>query len=77
MFNTPVDPMQCDGTYKTDAILQQYVNHPNSAPFIATKLIKLLESSNPSFWYVKSAMDAYRTGEYTSNGHFLGLGDIV
>jgi cullin-associated NEDD8-dissociated protein 1 len=74
MFNSPVDPTQRDGLYETDAILQQYVNHPNTAPFIATKLIKLLVSSNPSTRYVKSASDAFSTGEYVSDGQSFGSG---
>jgi cullin-associated NEDD8-dissociated protein 1 len=74
MFNSPVDPTQRDGLYETDAILRQYVNHPNTAPFLATKLIKLLVSSNPSTRYVKSAADAFRTGAYVSSGQSFGSG---
>eukprot|EP00804_Cyclotella_cryptica_P011127 CCRYP_019061-RA/>CCRYP_019061-RA protein AED:0.09 eAED:0.09 QI:216/1/1/1/0.83/0.69/13/1964/1704 len=74
MFNSPVDPTQRDGLYETDAILRQYVNHPNTAPFIATKLIKLLVSSNPSTRYLKSSADAFRTGLYVSADQSFGSG---
>lgn len=74
MFNSPVDPTQRDGLYETDAILHQYVNHPNTAPFIATKLIKFLITSNPSTRYVESAADAFSTGVYVSDGQSFGSG---
>jgi cullin-associated NEDD8-dissociated protein 1 len=74
MFNSPVDPTQRDGLYETDAVLHHHVNHPNTAPFIAKKLINLLISSNPSPRYVKAAADAFSDGVYTADGHSFGSG---
>ncbi|KAL7541734.1 hypothetical protein ACHAXR_011178 [Thalassiosira sp. AJA248-18] len=74
MYNSPVDQTQRDGLYETDAILQQYVTHPNTAPFISTKLINHLISSNPSPRYVKAVSDAFRTGTYASGGNLFGGG---
>lgn len=74
MFNSPIDPTQRDGLAETDAVLHQYVDHPNTAPFIATKLINHLVSSNPSPRYVKAAADAFRTGFYVAGGQSFGAG---
>ena len=74
MFNSPVDQTQRDGLYETDAILRQYVDHPNTPPFIATKLINLLVSSNPSTRYVKVAADAFSSGTYMADDQSFGSG---
>ena len=46
----------------------------NAAPFIATKLIQNLVTSNPSPRYVRIAADAFKTGRYTVNGVNFGSG---
>jgi hypothetical protein len=74
MFNSPIDPTQRDGLYETDAILQTYVSHPNTAPFVATKLIQSLVTSNPSPRFVKVAADAFTSGSFSSNGIAFGSG---
>lgn len=74
MYNSPVDPTQRDGLYETDDILQNYANHPNTAPFIATKLIQHLVTSNPSPRYVKVVADAFKAGSYVSDGTEFGSG---
>lgn len=74
MYNSPIDPTQRDGLYETDAILQGYALHPNTAPFIATKVIQSLVTSNPSPRFVKAAADAFRTGSFSSNGIVFGSG---
>jgi len=75
MYNSPIDQTQRDALYETDAILQHYVDHPNTAPFISTKLIQHLVTSNPSPRYVKVVADAFRTGTYTSGGYTFGKGN--
>ncbi len=75
MYNSPIDQTQRDALYETDAILQHYVEHPNTAPFISTKLIQHLVTSNPSPRYVRVVADAFRTGTYTSGGYTFGKGD--
>ena len=75
MYNSPVDQTQRDGLFETDAILRQYVEHPNTAPFISMKLIQHLVTSNPSPRYVKAVADAFSTGTYVSGDHSFGSGN--
>jgi uncharacterized protein (DUF1800 family) len=42
-----------------DAVLDMLVNHPNTAPFIATRLIRHFVSSNPSPAYIKRVADVF------------------
>ena len=74
MFNSPIDQTQHDGLYETDALLRMYANHPNVAPFISTKLIQSLITSNPSPRYVKVVADAFTSGTFSSDGHSFGAG---
>lgn len=74
MYNSPIDPTQRDGLYETDDILQHYVRHPNTAPFIAKNLIRHLITSNPSPRFVEVVADAFRTGSYSSDGIDFGSG---
>lgn len=75
MYNSPIDPTQRDALYETDAIIQHFVDHPNTAPFISTKLIQHLVTSNPSPRYVKAVADAFSSGSYTSGGQTFGKGN--
>jgi len=75
MYNSPIDPTQRDALYETDAIIQHFVDHPNTAPFISTKLIQHLVTSNPSPRYVKVVADAFSSGSYTSGGQTFGKGN--
>lgn len=45
-----------------EALLDQLVAHPNTAPFFAQRLIQKLVSSNPSGDYVADVARAFRTG---------------
>lgn len=75
MYNSPVDPTTRDALYETDDILQQYFQHPNTAPFISTKLISLFVTSNPSPRYVESVANAFTEGLYlSSDGTSFGSG---
>ena len=53
-----------DAQYETDAVLDHYFYHDNTAPFIARRLIHRLVLSNPSPRYIKSVATAFRTGRY-------------
>jgi len=75
MYNSPIDQTQRDALYETDAILQHYVDHPNTAPFISTKLIQHLVTSNPSPRYVKVVADAFRSGTFVSGDSTFGGGN--
>ena len=66
MYGNLIDPAQRDGLYETDAILDSLLHHPNVPPFIATRLIQLLITSNPSPRYVQSVAAAFKTGRFST-----------
>ena len=47
-----------------DAVIDMLVQHPNTAPFIATRLIRSLVTSNPSPAYIQRVADVF-----VDNGH--------
>ena len=63
----------------------QYFYHPNTAPFIAKRLIERFGTSNPSSRYVKAVSTAFTTGIYThpasdtsfGSGEYGNLGAVV
>lgn len=57
-----------DAQYETDAVLDHYFYHDNTAPFIALRLIQRLVSSNPTPRFIESVATAFRTGMYLSFG---------
>ena len=57
-----------DAQYETEAALDHYFYHDNTAPFIAFRLIQRLTTSNPKPRYVKSVATAFRTGNYEGIG---------
>lgn len=46
--------------YEVEALLDHLVRHPNTAPFIAYRLIQQLVSSNPSGRYIEAVANAFR-----------------
>ena len=63
-FNDMVDPEIRDAYYETEAVLQHYVRHPNTPPFVAKSLIKKFGASNPSPRYVETVARAFQSGHY-------------
>ncbi len=57
-----------DAQYETEAALDLYFYHPNTAPFIAFRLIQRFTTSNPKPRYVKAVATAFRTGSYEGIG---------
>lgn len=53
-----------DAQYETEATLDHYFRHPNTAPFIATRLIQRLVLSNPTPRYVKTVATAFKKGSF-------------
>jgi len=51
-----------DVEYETDAVIDQIFNHPNTAPFLARRLIQRFGLSNPSPVYLKSVAVAFSDG---------------
>lgn len=55
-----------------EAVLDSLMNHPNTAPFIAYRMIQHLVSSNPSPAYVGRVARAFTSGVYSSGGRSFG-----
>jgi len=65
--------------YEIDALLDHLVLHPNTAPFVAYRLIQRLVTSNPSPRYIGVVADAFRSGNYQGigSGKYGDLGSTV
>jgi len=74
-FISLADPSIRDAQYETDAALEHYFFHPNTAPFLATRLAQRFGVSNPSPRYIKSITAAFRTGVYDGVGAPIGSGE--
>ena len=55
-------------TAALDKVLDSLMKHPNTAPFVATRLIHFMVSSNPSPAYVSRVATAFKTGKYNVFG---------
>ncbi len=53
---------------ETNAVLDCVFNHPNTAPFIVTRLIRDLVTSNPSPAYVQRVVDVWNTNGPAGKG---------
>ncbi len=58
-----------DAYYETEAALDHYFHHPNTAPFISHRLIQRTISSNPSPSYVEAVATAFTDGSYDGIGN--------
>lgn len=69
-----LDPVELE----TEELLDHLFTHPNTAPFVAHKLIQRFVTSNPSPRYLKAVADAFRSGSYPAAGRaFSGkYGDL-
>ena len=69
-FRNPVhfislsDPEVRDAHYETDAALDHYFYHQNTAPFLAIRFAQRFGISNPTPRYVKTIANAFRSGVY-------------
>jgi len=61
-------PTLRDLEYETDAALEHYFYHNNTAPFLAIRLAQRFGISNPSPRYVETISRAFRKGIYSSIG---------
>ncbi len=57
-----------DARYEVDAVIDHLLYHPNTAPFIAIRLIQRFVTSNPTPDYVKTVATAFKTGKYDGFG---------
>jgi len=62
--------------HETNALIDNLLEHDNTAPFVATRLIQRLVTSNPSPRYVKSVATAFRTGTYDDHMFSGEYGDL-
>ncbi len=63
-----------DAQFETEATLDHYFYHDNTAPFLASRLIQRLVISNPSPRYIKVVATAFTTGLYAKEGRTFGSG---
>jgi uncharacterized protein (DUF1501 family) len=54
--------------YETDAALDHYFYHDNTAPFLALRMIQRMVTSNPSPGYIQAVADAFTSGQYLDIG---------
>lgn len=57
-----------EAVQEIEALLDHLFEHPNTAPFVAKRLIQRLTSSNPSYRYIKAVADAFISGTYAPSG---------
>jgi uncharacterized protein (DUF1501 family) len=72
---------------ETDATLDHYFYHPNTAPFLAIRFIQRFGISNPSPGYISRVAAAFKVGSYTftkgttsvtyGNGKYGNLGSMI
>lgn len=64
-------------TNEVEDLLDHLFEHQNTAPFVAYRLIQRLVTSNPSPRYMKSVVQAFRTGEYNGVRYSGRYGDMA
>jgi hypothetical protein len=74
-FISIADPNIRDAQYETDAALEHYFYHPNTAPFLAIRLAQRFGISNPSPRYIEAITTAFRTGIYSDGSTSIGSGE--
>ena len=60
--------VESEGMADLDAAIDNLVNHPNTAPFLARRFIQQLVTSNPSPAYVGRVAEAFATGKHAGLG---------
>ncbi len=65
-----------DAQYETEAVLDHYIYHPNTAPFVALRLIQRFGISNPSPRFLKAVSQSFVSGFYpNANNTMYGTGN--
>lgn len=59
-----------------EAGLDHFFEHPNTAPFVVYRLIQRMVTSNPSPRYMKTCVEAFRTGYYNEEKYSGVYGDL-
>ena len=76
-FVSLATPTAADAAAETEAVLNHLFRHPNTAPFVAHRLIQRFTTSNPSPRYVSVVAAAFRTGTYGSHTYSGDYGDLA
>jgi len=79
-FMNMIEPEIRDAQYETDAVLNDYFYHPNTAPFLAKYFIQRFGHSNPSPRYIQVVATAFVNGSYGESfgsGQYGDLGAMV
>eukprot|EP00957_Ditylum_brightwellii_P141462 10776981-Ditylum_brightwellii.AAC.1 len=65
---TPSETDLKDAQYQTDAVIDHYIYHENTAPFLARLFIQRLNvASNPTPMFVEAVATAFQTGMFVFN----------
>uniref|UniRef100_A0A7S2HM24 DUF1501 domain-containing protein n=1 Tax=Helicotheca tamesis TaxID=374047 RepID=A0A7S2HM24_9STRA len=70
----PKETASRDAHFETDAVIDHFFYHPNTAPFISYRIIQRFAMSNPTPRYVGSVAEAFRSGTYSFGGKVFGSG---
>ena len=57
-----------DAEYETDAVIDHFFKHPNTAPFIAYRIIQRFVTSNPTPRYIHACAMAFTQGSFEGIG---------
>jgi hypothetical protein len=74
-FLNPAKPDTRDAMYETEAVLDHFFYHSNTAPFLAMRLIKRFGISNPTPRYINTVAQAFQTGSYIKANINFGDGN--
>mmetsp|Transcript_11814 Transcript_11814/g.16547 ORF Transcript_11814/g.16547 Transcript_11814/m.16547 type:complete len:853 (-) Transcript_11814:109-2667(-) len=75
MSFVPSETNARDAMYETEAALEHYFYHDNTAPFLCTRFIQRFGISNASPRFVKACTTAFRTGLYQGPSVEFGTGE--
>ena len=70
-----MNPTTRDAIDETEAVLDHFFYHPNTATFVTMKLIQRFGTSNPSHSYIRRVSRAFKEGRHVRNGVSFGTGD--
>lgn len=65
-----------DAHHETDAVLKQYLKHPNVPPFVSTFFLRRFGASNPSPRYIEAVATAFKNGIFVANDMTFGTGEF-
>jgi hypothetical protein len=71
-FMDIVEATTRDALYETDAVLDHFFHHDNTAPFLSLRFIQRFGNSNPSPRYIETVATAFHDGKYQGK-HRLDL----